>query len=212
MLNVWSNMKLLCLILAAAITTTHGVCEDQTRPQANTNDVTFREPFTLKLHVDKEHYYEEIFPKIPYVYQDDVYLFKGDAFGIDLLITNGMIRGISYQADTNKAAVSFKFTQEVEANDDAMMVLVIKNNTGRKLFIDALMTVPKKTRPQRTSILPVEPGLAGYESWPHPIVQLVLRNIRWTEQTSTEPDGQANGSQPIRSETNSPSSTAGSRR
>ena len=205
-------MKALCLILIATITASHGVCEDQPRPQASTNGVAFRKPFTLKLHVDKEHYYEQKFPKIPYVYQDDVYLFKGDAFGIDLQITNGAVQGVSYQADTNKAAVSLRFMQEVRDDGDAMMLLVIENHTSRKLFIDALMTVPRQERPQKTSILPVDPGLSNYESWPHPIVQLVLHNIRLTEKTSAEPGGAANGSQPIHSETNSTSSAAGSRR
>jgi hypothetical protein len=205
-------MKALCLILAASIIAMRGICEEQPRAQAGTNGVAFREPFTLKLHVDKEHYYEQEFPKIPYVYQDDVYLFKGDSFGIDLQITNGVIGGISYQPDTNKASVTLRFTQEVRKDGDAMMMLVIKNQTDRKLYIDALMTVPERERPRDTSILPVGPGLVGYESWPHPIVQLVLRNIRLQEKPGTEPDGAANGSQPIRSETNRTSSAAGSRR
>jgi len=205
-------MKTLWLILAASITAMHGICEEPPRPQASTNGVAFREPFTLKLHVDKEYYYEQKFPKIPYVYQDDVYLFKGDSFGIDLQITNGVIGGISYQSNTNKAAVTFRFTQEVREDGDAMMMLVIKNQTDRKLYIDALMTVPERVTPRKTSILPIEAGLVGYESWPHPIVQLVLRNIRLQEKPGTEPDGAANGSQPIRSQTNSTSSAAGSRR
>jgi hypothetical protein len=205
-------MKLLWLIMAATVFPIYGLCADQSLVAADTNTVIFRQPFTLKLHLDKEHYYEAEFGKIPYVYRNDVYLFKGDAFGIDLDITDEVIRGVSYRADTNNAAVSLRFTQKIEDNGNAMMLLEIENNTKRKLFIDALMTVPKRTRAQKTTILPVEPGLAGYESWPHPIVQLVLRNIRLTEKTGIEPDGPANGSQPIRSETNRTSSAAGSRR
>jgi hypothetical protein len=207
-----TNMRLLCLFLAVIITAIRGVCGDQTPPQANTNGVVFREPFTLKLHVDKEHYYEQAFLKIPFVYQGDVYLFKGDAFGIDLDITNGTIRGISYQADTNKAAVTLRFTQEVREDGDLMMLLVIKNQTNRELFVDALMTVPEKETARETSILPLRPGLVGYESWPHPIVQLVLRNIRLQEKSGTEQNGAVNARQPIHSETNQTSPAAGSRR
>ena len=43
------------------------------------------------------------------MHDDVVYLFKGDSFGIDLHITNEVIHRISYQADTNKAAVSLRF-------------------------------------------------------------------------------------------------------
>jgi hypothetical protein len=203
-------MKPLCLFIALGLTAIHGARAGQVLPQASTNSVAFREPFTLKLHVDKEHYYEESFPKIPYVYQDDVYLFKGDTFGVNLQITNGIIRGISYEADTNKADVSLRFTQEVKDDGNPMMLLVIENHTKRKLFVDALMTVPKMEHPQKTSILPLEPGLIGFESWPHPVVQLVLRNIRLREKPGTEPNGPANGSQAIPAGTNATSSEAGS--
>jgi hypothetical protein len=84
------------------------------------------------------------------------------------------------------------------------------NHTRHKLFVDALMTIPNKERPQKTSILPVEPGLSGLEMWPHPIVQLVLRNIRLTPNPETEPDGPATGSQPIPSGTNAIIPPAGS--
>jgi hypothetical protein len=182
-------MKMFCLVLAFMITAGHAFCGGLTSSEPSTNSVAFRKPFTLKLHVDKEHFYEQEFPKIPYVFKDDVYLFKGDVFGIDLQITNGAVQSVSFQPDTNKAAVNLRFTQEVEDDGSAMMLLVINNHTKHKLFIDSLMTVPNGERPQRTSILPVEAGLSGYESWPQPIVQLVLRNIRLTEKPGTEPGG-----------------------
>lgn len=204
-------MKPPCLLIILSLTATHAACEAQTSLKERTNDVAFRKPFTLKLHVDKEHYYEQEFPKVPYVHQGDVYLFKGDAFGIDMQITNGIVRGVSYLPDTKKAAVSLRFTQEIK-DGSSMMMLVIENHTKHKLFIDALMTVPEGERPQKTTILPVEPGLIGFESWPHPIVQLVLRNIRFTEKLSTELDGAANGGPASRSETNGASPAAGSHR
>jgi hypothetical protein len=179
-------MKLLCLILAAISTATLSICADSGSAKTGTNGVVFREPFTLKLHVDKEHYYEQGFSKIPYVYRNDVYLFKGDSFGVDLHITNGAVQGVSYQPDTNNAAVSFRFTQEIKDDGNAMMLLVIQNHTQHKLFMDALMTMPQREKPASTSILPIESGLSGYESWPHPIVQLVLRNIRLTETPKTK--------------------------
>jgi hypothetical protein len=204
---VLTLMKRLFAIAAVAAATIHSGAAESSKPA-----LVFREPFTLKLHVDKEHYYEESFGKIPYVADNDVYLFKGDAFGVDLLITNGVISGIAYQAETNKASMTFHFTQEAKGDGGAMMLLVIKNQSKHKVFMDALMTVPGKKGLLKTSILPVEPKLSGYESWPEPIVQLVLRNIRLTEKPGTEPSGPANGSQPVRSETNRTPPAAGSRR
>lgn len=172
-------MKIVCLFFSIALSAALGVCSDLSG--VSTNSVVFREPFTLKLRVDKEHYYEQDFPKIPYVFKDDVYLFKGDVFGVDFQITNGTIQSLSYQSDTKKAAASFRFTQELKDGGDATMLLVIENHTKYKLFIDALMTVPEKSKPQKTSLLPIGSGLSNYESWPHPIVQLVLRDFRISE-------------------------------
>lgn len=141
-------------------------------------DLILREPFTLNLHIDKEHFYEEKFGKMPFVYDGDIYLFKGDEFGLNLDIQDNSIRNVKYQPNVRKADVTLKFTQEVQPDGNAMMMLHIHNRTKHTLNVDALMTVPGRKGIARTSILPVQPGFSGYESWPHPIVQLVLRNVR----------------------------------
>jgi hypothetical protein len=127
--------------------------------------------------VDKEHYYEEKVKKIPYVHNDWVYLFKGDEFGLTLDILNQSVRSVKYQKDVKKADVTFKFTQVVQPDGTGTMMLRIHNNTKHTLKFDALMTVPGGKEIAETSILPVRAGPGDYETWPHPIVQLVLRNI-----------------------------------
>jgi hypothetical protein len=168
-------MKTLCSLLALACAT---LAYSADAPKKPADEPVFREPFTLKLHIDKEHFYEEKFGKIPFVDKGDVYLFKGDEFGLTLNVQDKSIRAVKYQPEVKKADVTLKFTQEVEADGTAMMILHIHNNTKHTLLMDALMTVPGEKGIAKTSILPVEPGLSGFESWPHPIVQLVLRNIR----------------------------------
>ncbi|MGA1870951.1 MAG: hypothetical protein ACMUJM_20635 [bacterium] len=146
--------------------------------QNTLNDTVFRETFTLKLHVDKGHYYEEKFDRIPYIHNNAVYLFAGESFGINLQMENQKIKNILYQKDIDKADIDFRFSQEIEKDGSSMMMLVIKNKTKNKIFMDALMTIPGKKGIYQTTILPLMPGLSGYESWPHPIVQLVLKDIR----------------------------------
>jgi len=165
----------LSALLLSAVTVTFAADDTVKKP---VKDTVFREPFTLKLHVDKEHFYEEKIGKIPFVHDGDVYLFKGDEFGLTLDIQTNSIRTVKYQPDLKKADVTLKFTQEVQPDGSAMMMLHLHNNTKQTLEMDALMTVPDKKGIAKTSILPVQPGLSGFESWPHPIVQLVLRNIR----------------------------------
>jgi hypothetical protein len=142
------------------------------------DDTVFREPFTLKLQIGKEHFYEENFGKIPFVYQGDVYLFKGDEFGLSLDIQGNFIRTVNYQPDLMKADVTLKSWQEVRPDSAMMMALKIQNSTRLTLHFDALMTAPNRKGVGTTSILPVQPGLASFESWPHPIIQLVLRNVQ----------------------------------
>lgn len=171
------SMKTLfsAVLFLVSVTVTFGADAAAKKPAEET---VFREPFTLKLHIDKEHFYEEKLGKIPFVHDGNVYLFKGDDFGLTLDIQDNSIRTIKYQPDVKKADVTLKFTQEVRADGAAMMMLHIRNNTKQTLNVDALMTVPEKKGIAKTTILPLQPGLSGFESWPHPIVQLVLRNVR----------------------------------
>jgi hypothetical protein len=147
----------------------------------NPQSTVFRDPFTLKLQVDKDHFYEEHFDKIPYVSGNDVYLFVGENFGVKVTIINDEVSQLTYERVAAKADIAFRFTQE-QTNGRPMMMLVTQNSLKRRLFFDALMTVPNKKGIYKTSILPVEKGLSNFESWPHPIVQLVLRNFRFTQQ------------------------------
>jgi hypothetical protein len=152
--------------------------------------LSFREPFTLKLRVDKEHYYEENFDrKIPFVAHNKVYLFAGESFGLKLGIANGEFSTVTYQKEKKGADIEAKFKQEMQANGDAMMMLTLKSNIKQVLYLDALMTVPGEKGIHKTSILPLQPGLTGYETWPHPIVQLVLTNLRFKEETSKDASG-----------------------
>jgi hypothetical protein len=160
----------------------------QTPTDVNPQVTIFRDPFTLKLQVDKDHFYEEKFDKIPYVAGSDVYLFFGENFGVKVITTNDEISKIIYEQDPAKADIAFKLTQEV-TDGRPMTMLVIQNRLKRRLFLDALMTVPNKKGAFKTSILPIEKGLSNFESWPHPIVQLVLRNFRFSQQTSDAPKG-----------------------
>jgi hypothetical protein len=165
-----------CLVLLLASLNT--VLPADTSVSKPIEATVFREPFTLKLHIDKEHFYEQKFEKMPFVHSGNVYLFKDDEFGLILDVRNDSIVTVKYQPDVKKADVTLKFTQEVQPDGSALMLLNIHNNTKQTLSFDALMTLPQKKEVANTSILPVKPGLSGFESWPHPIVQLVLRNIQ----------------------------------
>jgi hypothetical protein len=137
----------------------------------------FRAPFLLKLRVDGKHYYEERFKPIPYVADGAVYLFSGETFGVNLRRAGDHVAGVVYQPDVSKADVVFEFKQQQGPNGP-VMVLILRNALKEKVLLDALMTVPGDKDVHPTDVLPVGPGHSNTESWPHPIVQLMLRNFR----------------------------------
>lgn len=151
---------------------------------------TFREPFTLKLRVDKDHYYEQHFDKVPYVAENDVYLFLDDHFGVNSTDNKGEFLTVTYQPDGAKADVQFGFTQEKRGNGMIMMLLTVQNKLNHRLSYEALMTVPRREGILKTNVLPIEPRLASFESWPHPIVQLVLRNFRFSDSPTKQKTGE----------------------
>jgi len=161
-------------------------------PQAPANTggeaPVFRDAFTLKLRLDKTNNYEKQFDKIPYVDGGDVYLFVGEKFGVNLTVAGDEITGLTYVKNPDKADVSFTVSEEIGKGHEGPMVrtmLIIQSKLKRRLFIDALMTLPQKDGIYDTDIVPIPAGLADFELWPHPIVQIVLRNFRFAQQPSS---------------------------
>ena len=133
------------------------LASSQEQPLANPNAATpvFREPFTLRIRVDKNHYYEEHYDKrIPYVAEKDVYLFSGENFGVNLDIKGEDVVDVTYQSDVKKADVWFRFTQEKELIGGIGMMLVIENKMKRQLHMDALMTVRTKREFTKQALSP----------------------------------------------------------
>ena len=86
---------------------------------------TLRKPFTLKLRVDKQHYYEQHFDKVPYVAGSDVYLFLDDHFGVNLTDTKAEFLTVTYQPNSGEADVLFSFTQETDGKGNLFMMLSV---------------------------------------------------------------------------------------
>ena len=166
-------MQIRILILTAFLLNTSLIMAAEDNPA----QTVFRSPFTLKLRVDNEHYYEENFDKTPYVHENSIYLFKSDNFGIKFELHGDTIAKILYEPNLDKADLTFRFSQGIKQKEEAML-LVVKNKTKYKIRMDALMTIPGQKDVHNTTILPIDPGLGSYESWPHSIVQLVLTNLR----------------------------------
>lgn len=145
-----------------------------------------REPFTLHLKVDKDHFSDIHYDPQPYVSENEVYLFPGDKFGVNLVVKDGRVVEVRYQPDVTKADVVFGFEQPKELQNGLGMALTIDNKMKREVNMEGLMSIPGKKDVFKTSILPVKPGKSGLESWPHPISQLVLGNLHLTAEDAAQ--------------------------
>ncbi|GEM_PF-3256542 len=144
----------------------------------------YRQPFLLKLNMDKKQKHEQKFDKTPYVLENSIYIFPGESFGVNVSVQKDEISMISYQKDVTKADIEFSFKQEPEEKGDFMMMLAIVNKLKKTIYVDAFMSLPGKKDAEPVTILPIEPGQSGNEMWPQPIVQLILVNLRFSEKAA----------------------------
>ena len=142
------------------------------------NATVFREPFTLKLRLDKDRYYEQKIPKTQFVIEDNVYLFVGEKFGIVLEIDYKGVFAIHYQPDEGKADVFLEIREETAKDGSASTTLILHNKTKYTLNMDTILIVPDRQGMTRTRIPPIQPGSTNHQTWPHAIIQLCLCNIQ----------------------------------
>jgi len=102
---------LICTATSLVFTALAGAADRGASKSSNDAGVVFRKPFTLRIRVDREHYYEEKKDKIPYVYRDDVYLFIGDRFGLKIDVAGGAVRAVRYERDLSKADLTLEFSE-----------------------------------------------------------------------------------------------------
>jgi hypothetical protein len=160
-----------------ALCLTSALANDAAESDKASAPPVMRAPFTLTLHVDREHYYEEEMGEMPYVYQGGIYLMKDDKSGVSVSFDGRKVTNIAYQPNLEKADITFEFKQNVDPDGSAMMMLTIHNRTSHQLKMRALMTVPGEKGAMETSIIPVQAGLTNFESWPHAIVKLLLHDV-----------------------------------
>jgi len=138
----------------------------------------FRDPFTLKVRIDRERYFEAKYEnRVPYVADGDVYLFPGESFGLKVVTSNGEISSIEYVKDRSKADIELDFAQDPKNEGDPGMILTMTSHLGYDVGFSALMVRPGDGRIRKTSVLPLRAGLTHFEGWPDPIAQLVLRHL-----------------------------------
>ena len=94
--------------------------------QSDDRDVAYREPFTIRMRIDRTHYFEEKKPRLPYVANGEVALFIGDHFGLKIDVQNNTVRSVKYEPDLSKADVTLQFKQGDPAGDGVAHLRVVR--------------------------------------------------------------------------------------
>jgi hypothetical protein len=170
-------LVLILMLLHSPQTTSQDV---QPPPQQKADEEVLRDPFTLKLKLPGGGNYEERFDQTPYVKDGSIYIFPGENFGVNAQLERERIISLAYVKNPAKADVRLKLTEQ-GGGKGVMMLLVIESKLKQTLYLDAAMKIPNREGAYKTSILPVLAGKGGFESWPHPISLLILRNLRFTK-------------------------------
>jgi hypothetical protein len=112
-----------------------------------------------------------------------VLMSAGEKFGLKLAgAADGTALSITEEPNLKKANLVLNFRQE-----KAMMLFTIENRTEHWLTYEAGIRVPKRDGLYKTSVMPLGPHLSNFESWPHPIDQLALKNFSFTEKPGNKP-------------------------
>lgn len=181
------RMRSLRPFIVALVVLMAGIALSAQRSKPEPKNAVMREPFTLHLKVDKQHYAEMQYGRQPYVSENEVFLFSGDKFGVNFVVKDNSVVEVRYQPDVSKADIVFGFEQPKELQDGVGMALTIDNKTKRGVSMEAQGSVPGKKDLFRDTIRPVQAGKSSLEWWPHPISQLVLGNLQFIPDGTSQP-------------------------
>ncbi len=121
----------------------------------------------------------------PWVVEENIMLFPGESVTVTLAQRDGYLapvlaRAGAASAATNPAAGEVRFS--LSQSDKGSLNLVVESNYAQPLDYAALM-VTEPGGPQRTSVCTLNRGIAVFENWQAPLVQLAL----WHFVPSSEP-------------------------
>jgi hypothetical protein len=140
--------------------------------------VTCRPVTTVRLKLNNKEYFEMEFPSGPYVADGFINVLAGEEVLVEFDDSNGALANPHYVKTAAKPerTISFRLEQTDEGT-----VLRVKNPFTSRITYDCMIQHYSEQRLRKTSILPVQAGLASFEMWPYPVAQVVVSNVRYTQ-------------------------------
>ena len=119
------------------------------------------------------------FPARPGVVEDLVNLIPGETVYLEAQVKGDQLVGLKpvEKVAHPEHTLELDFKQERSMNPPAM-ILKVKNPFKRDLVYEAGIQPEGRQDFFKTSTVPVPAGLQSYESWPHAITRVLLRDFR----------------------------------
>lgn len=143
-----------------------------------------RTPYTLKIKVDKENFYEDQIEATPYVFPNNgMQIYPGETIYVEVVEENGIIKSMkAVKEKTNpNTTLTLKFSQICEKNIHQVMMLEVQNPFPKNVTYEAKMFLLRDKKWVNTSIYPVMAGLSGIETWTDIIISLGLDNWKFID-------------------------------
>jgi hypothetical protein len=143
-----------------------------------------RKAFTIEIAADETHQYSAEIPESPFFVKEKILqIYCGESLYIECEIDKDSISSMKV-VEKNlhpEKTIMIEFTQNSEDRKNITTMLKVKNPFNKKFNYDAYMFTPTSKNWTSTSIIPILPNLMNFETWPHPIVTLILENWRFEE-------------------------------
>ncbi len=147
--------------------------------QADNNNT--RPAFTLKLFVDDTTFYTAPMGPTSYIVKENaVQVFPGEKIYVEAdLINDSLVNFKVVPEILNKGkTLVITFTQTHQDKKHDKMILNVINPFSKSLEYSAQINLMKYKKWVKTSVVPIEPGIMGNESWPDIITTIVLYDLR----------------------------------
>lgn len=141
-----------------------------------------RKAFTLEIAANETQQYKAEIPESPYFVKEKILqIYCGEKIFIECEIAKDTISKMKIvEKNINpKKTIEIEFNQHSEDRKNINTMLVVKNPFNRKLNYNALMFTPISQTWKPTSIIPIQPQLMNFETWPHAIITIVLEKWRF---------------------------------
>jgi hypothetical protein len=142
------------------------------------NDLPNRSTFVLRLVVDNDNFYVDTVAASPYVVKNTtLQIYPGEKVFLEMEEDSGKIKSVkTVRQNLNPdKTVEISFFQNIDGKkNNGMMLKIDKNPFKQILKYKVTMYLMKYKKWAPTSVLPIQPGIGSYETWPDAIVTIAL--------------------------------------